>query len=167
MKSEPIELGINGPDDIAIACIEMRDRYKENGNQIVVILNDNLKMVDTLRKLYWVFVAQVAKHTGHTKEEHHDHYKYRFLLRIFIRSPERHPKYENLISLMENIRENAPESFEEMKQLVIHGTHIKDAWEDELRELISDVEADGISLRVPFKISPKQAEMWNIQKQNG
>lgn len=160
MRAAKAEYVIAQKVDLLAFFKDVEDRFDTAGTQIAEVKNDNRTKLSLLTGLYWHFLGQICKHTGHDKEEAHNHAKRMFLIPIFARNPERHQEHKDVLKNMQIIKRERPEMFEAMAALVISGTHLVDADEDEMREYIGMVEANGISLGVRFQLSRNEQEFW-------
>lgn len=163
MKAESEEFVISDRSELSETFKAIEDRYDKNGRQFVTVKNDNTDMHGRLRRLYFHFVGQIIETTGNIKEDEHFNYKFRFLISIFTRDGDAHPMHIDVIKNMKIIKLQQPEMFASMRDLVVEGTHLKDASEEEFREYIRSVEDDGIKLGVRFKLSRYEQELWGVK----
>lgn len=157
MKSE---YTLNTKADVSACFCDLENRFDAGEKLVVTVKTDNRTRRQLLTGLYWHFLGQVCKHTGHDKQEAHDNAKRQFLIPIYARDSERHPDHKDVLKNMGIIKRDMPEMFENMAALVIEGTHLEDADESEMSEYIKCVEQQGISLGVKFQLSRHEKELW-------
>jgi len=104
------------------------------------------------RRLYWLWLTEIANDRGETKEDMHTNYKGKFLTRIFYRDKATYAAMCDAIKKVRT-REGMETEYNALKQEVTRLTSITDANVDQMREYLTEIDQDatmaGVTLTRP------------------
>ena len=118
-----------------IHCIEIREHSK---NRTIA-----------QNKLYWKWLTSVSNHTGHTKDEMHELYKEKFLVKIFERD---NTGYGEMIqTLRKSYKENPADSMILFRG-VVKLTSTTQADVKQFSEYLQDIEQDCFDNKIALPV---------------
>ena len=98
-------------------------------------------------KLYWKWLTAISEHTGHTKDEMHEIYKERFLVKIFERD---NTEYAEMIQTLRKLYKEHPEDSIMLFKHVTRLTSTTQANVKQFTEYLRDIEQDCFSNQIPL-----------------
>ena len=143
-------------DDLDIVARIARDHFDKYGKTLVVVKNVEESLSEAQRGLYWVWVGVIAADLGNTKDEQHQYFKERYLLKIYINDPENHPEFVGVAENMRIIKERCPEQYAANRALVLAGVSTLDATKENMAELLKEVENMARSNQIRLPAPPRK-----------
>ena len=117
----------------------------------VVVKQHSESLTDSQRGLYWQWVRVIAADLGNTDIEQHEYFKERFFVNIYIADPDNHPAFIGVAENMKIVREQCPEQYPSIRQLVMKAVSHLDATKENMQQALREVEnfAHGYQVRLP------------------
>ena len=126
---------------------EMFDAYQELGAEDElheVIIRPALSSLSARQmRLYWLWMGVISGHTGYTKDELHDQYKEKFLVRIFETNDK---DYAQMLEAVRQVhRDGKKGTAKHLKVQIIRMTSITDAKTPWMSEYLDEIKLDCIT----------------------
>lgn len=147
---------INSLDDLDILLRVARAQFDSKGSLDVVIKNQDESITSEQWGLYFIWCGVIGADLGNTKDEQHQYFKERYLLRIFINDPVNHPEFIGVVENMKIIKERCPEQYEANRRLVINGVHLRDTTKQNMMDLLNEVDAMARELDIRLPAPPRK-----------
>lgn len=92
--------------------------------------------------LYWLWMTEIANHTGSTKEEMAEYYKEKFLLGIFYRDD---PEYAEMADSIKAIKEHSEADYQSIRKQVIALTSTTKCSVKQMREYLNNIKVHAVT----------------------